>query len=106
MSNCGGAEPFALQVLGDSMEPEFPDGCIVIIEPTTSGCMSGTFVMAEYDDVRWFRLYHEDEQGKKFLLPLNKSYPEIAITEKFEVLGVIIQRNIKRKVKHYHPKLH
>ena len=30
LSSCSSSEPFALQVIGDSMEPEFPDGCIVL----------------------------------------------------------------------------
>jgi len=28
-SSCGG-EPFALRVIGDSMAPEFEDGCIIV----------------------------------------------------------------------------
>ena len=28
---CSALEPYALRVLGDSMEPEFPDGCVVIV---------------------------------------------------------------------------
>ena len=32
MSNCASSEPYALQVLGDSMAPEFPDGCVVVSE--------------------------------------------------------------------------
>ena len=32
-SGCASSEPFALRVLGDSMEPEFKDGCVIIIDP-------------------------------------------------------------------------
>ena len=45
MSGCAGNEPFVLQVLGDSMEPEFPDGCMVIVEPSNQ-VKSGYFVIA------------------------------------------------------------
>ena len=30
---CSALEPYALRVLGDSMEPEFADGCVIIIDP-------------------------------------------------------------------------
>ena len=32
-NSCGG-EPFALRVIGDTMAPEFNDGCIIIIDPS------------------------------------------------------------------------
>ncbi|MBT6786684.1 MAG: S24 family peptidase, partial [Acidiferrobacteraceae bacterium] len=47
MSSCASNEPFALQVLGDSMAPEFKDGCVVIVEPGGSVC-DGAFVVAEH----------------------------------------------------------
>jgi DNA polymerase V len=47
MSNCAGSEPFALQVLGDSMAPEFPDGCVVVSEPG-SAVHDGCYVIADY----------------------------------------------------------
>jgi len=98
---CSLQEPFALQVLGDEMEPEFPDRCIVIIEPT-GRCRDGMYVFAEVEGVRWFRQYRQDGGGKKWLIALNALYPEIEVTDlEWRVLGVIIQRNIRRKIKHY-----
>ena len=32
-SSCSKAEPFVLQVLGDSMIPEFQDGVVIVIDP-------------------------------------------------------------------------
>jgi len=98
---CALQEPFALQVLGDQMEPEFPDKCIVIIEPTAQ-CRDGMFVFVEVEGVRWFRQYRKDTQGKEWLIALNGLYPEIELTGlDWQVLGVIIQRNIRRRIKHY-----
>ena len=34
--SCSSLEPYALRVLGDSMEPEFADGCVIIVDPATS----------------------------------------------------------------------
>lgn len=99
MSQCAESEPFALQVTDDSMEPEFPSGCIIIIEPINQ-CRDGQFVFAEYDEVRWFRQFviHADI---KYLAALNDNYPAIELSDDYAILGVITQRNVKRKIKHY-----
>ena len=100
-TGCSMHEPYALQVLGADMEPEFPDKCVVIVEPTEQ-CCSGMFVFAEVEGVRWFRQYRRDDQGREWLLALNTSFPQIELTGlEWKVLGVIIQRNIRRQVKHY-----
>ncbi|MCF7983528.1 MAG: S24 family peptidase [Thiohalocapsa sp.] len=100
-TGCAMQEPFALQVLGPDMEPEFPDRCIVIIEPTEF-CRSGMYVFAEVEGVRWFRQYKRDERGREWLLALHEEFPDIELTGlEWKVLGVIIQRNIRRRIKHY-----
>jgi SOS-response transcriptional repressor LexA len=100
-TGCSMHEPYPLQVLGDSMEPEFPDRCVILIEPAEA-CRSGMYVFVEVEGVRWFRQYVRDEQGREQLLALNDLYPEIDLTGlQWKVLGVIVQRNLRRKVKHY-----
>lgn len=100
-SGCALQEPFALQVLGPDMEPEFPDKCIVIIEPTEV-CRSGMYVFAEVEGVRWFRQYLRDGQGRERLVALNETFPAIDLNGlDWKVLGVIIQRNIRRRIKTY-----
>ena len=100
-SGCASLEPFALQVLGDSMAPEFPDQCIVIIEPSEQR-IPGSYVFAEVEGVRWFRQYIRDSDGVEWLISLNDLYPPIELAGlDWKVLGLITQRNIKRKVKHY-----
>jgi SOS-response transcriptional repressor LexA len=105
---CAELEPFALQVLGDSMAPEFPDQCIVIIEPATR-VQHGMYVMALVEGVRWFRQYLNDAQGER-LVALNDLYPEIDLAGlDWRVEGIIVQRNlprdrargVRRNVKHY-----
>jgi SOS-response transcriptional repressor LexA len=98
---CSMHEPFALQVLGDQMEPEFPDKCIVIIDPTDQ-CRAGMYVFVEVEGVRWFRQYVQEADGKEKLIALNDLYPEIDLSGlEWKVLGVIIQRNVRRRIKHY-----
>ncbi|MEA3274696.1 MAG: S24 family peptidase [Pseudomonadota bacterium] len=100
-TGCSMHEPYALQVLGDSMEAEFPDKCIVIIEPTDQ-YRDGMYVFAEVEGVRWFRQYLRDDEGREWLLALNDRYPQIDLTGlDWHALGVIIQRNVRRKIKHY-----
>ena len=95
LSICAELEPFALQVLGDSMEPEFPDQCIVIIEPATQ-VRHGEYVMALVEGVRWFRQYLADDRGER-LIALNARYPEIELTGlDWKPEGIIVQRNLKR----------
>jgi SOS-response transcriptional repressor LexA len=100
MSSCSNSEPFALQVLGDSMEPEFPDKCVILIEPN-SRCSSGAYVLANIEDSRWFRQYIKTDEGEQ-LVALNPNYPPIPLAGfNWKIEGIIVQRNIRRNVKHY-----
>jgi hypothetical protein len=59
-------------------------------------------VFAEVEGVRWFRQYLRDAQGRERLVALNEVFPDIDLNGlDWKVLGVIIQRNIRRKIKHY-----
>ncbi|MDJ0805280.1 MAG: S24 family peptidase [Gammaproteobacteria bacterium] len=104
MSNdCSYNELYPLQVLDDSMEPEFPKKCIIVIEPSEV-CATGAYVLAEVNGERWFRQYQAGSDGVKRLVALKGGYADIALDgQEFKVVGVIVQRNIGRKVKHYHP---
>ncbi len=100
-TGCSLREPYALQVLGNEMEPEFPDKCIVVIQPDEV-CADGMYVFVEVEDVRWFRQYRRDETGREALVALNDLYPEIDLTGlEWRVLGIIVQRNVRRQIKHY-----
>ena len=100
-TGCSLSEPYALQVLGNEMEPEFPDQCIVVIRPEDS-CTDGMNVFVEVEGVRWFRQYRRDATGRETLVALNDLYPEIDLTGlEWQVLGVISQRSIRREIKHY-----
>lgn len=108
LSSCSNSEPFALQVIGDSMEPEFPDGCIVLIEPA-DWCQHGMYLMVLVEGVRWFRQYLRDEAGER-LVALNELYPPIELNGlDWKVEGIIMQRTLRRnqtrsgrrEVKHY-----
>ena len=97
LGSCSKSEPFALQVLGNSMEPEFPDQCVVIVEPWDFPAEHGMYVMAMVEDTRWFRLYLNDDQGER-LVALNDLYPEIPLQGlEWKVEGIIVQRTLLRR---------
>jgi len=98
-SECGASEPYALQVTDDSMELEFPKNSTVIIDPS-GHCKDGDYIFVEYDGVRWFRKFIEKD-NKRFLIALNDMYPEILLDNSYDILGVIIQKNVKGEIKHY-----
>jgi SOS-response transcriptional repressor LexA len=91
MSACASAEPFALMVLGDSMEPEFVERDIIIIEPEGLAT-DGSYVLAWLDDEHIFRQLVK--HGDKWLLrPLNPKYPAAEIPDLTPIKGVIIQKS-------------
>ena len=100
-SGCNENESFALRVLGDSMSPEFPDGSIIIIDPSNDA-KDGDYVIAEVDGEFIFRQLHIEE--KRYLIKaLNPGYPDIDITDMKNIKGVISQRAGTRRKhrKHY-----
>jgi SOS-response transcriptional repressor LexA len=99
---CTGKEPFALQVLGTSMEPEFAEGVVVIVDPAYPA-RNGAYVVIEYDNEISLRQYVEHE-NRKYLRPLNELYPTVEITGTYNIIGVVVQqsrRGKRREVIHY-----
>ncbi len=91
MSACAAAEPFALMVLGDSMEPEFVERDIIIIEPEGLAG-DGSYVLAWLDEEHIFRQLVK--HGDKWLLrTLNPRYPAAEIPDLTPIRGVIIQKS-------------
>ncbi len=93
LDSCSAAESFALMVLGDSMEPEFVEGDIIIIEPEGLAT-DGSYVMAWLDGEWIFRQLVKDEAGGGWKLrPLNPKYPSAPISDLAGIKGVIIQKS-------------
>ena len=95
---CASSEPFALRVLGDSMEPEFKDGCVIIIDPD-GVAENGNYVIAEIDGDYIFRQYME-EASQGFLQAINPGYPRQDIESKSVIRGVVTQRAGARRKYH------
>jgi DNA polymerase V len=88
---CSGAEPFALVVLGDSMQPEFVEGDVIVIEPEGLAT-DGSYVIAWVDDEWTFRQLVACDSAWQ-LRALNPRYPAIGIPDLSAVRGVIIQKS-------------
>ena len=88
---CAAAEPFALMVLGDSMEPEFAEGEVILIEPEGLAT-DGSFVLAQLDGEWTFRQLVRHGTGWR-LQALNPAYPAADISDLAPVKGVIIQKS-------------
>lgn len=89
-SSCDGAEAFALMVLGDSMEPEFREGEVIVIEPS-GYATDGSYVLAQLDGEWIFRQLLRQGDGWR-LAPLNARYAGVDIDDLTPVKGVIIQK--------------
>ncbi len=101
-SSCAEAGLFALRVIGDSMEPEFRDGAIIVIDPA-GVAENGSYVLAVQDGEYIFRQLVVDG-GKMCLKALNGNYPVQPLPGGInDVKGVIVQQAGRRRKdrKHY-----
>jgi phage repressor protein C with HTH and peptisase S24 domain len=99
--SCSALEPYALRVLGDSMEPEFADGCVVIIDPGHVP-HDGSYVVVEFAGDVFFRQLVCDGE-RRFLKPLNPKYGGFELTSPYAIRGGVVQQVGRRRAqrKHY-----
>ncbi len=99
--SCSEAEPFALQVHGDSMEPEFVHGSVIVVDP--AGVVNNeSYVVAKNADGLIFRQLIID--GDKYILrPLNPVYDEEEIAGMHMITGLVTQQPGRRRkdMRHY-----
>lgn len=94
---------FALEIEGNSMEPEFKAGDRVIIDPSVSP-HPGDFVVAKNHDekatFKKYRLRGIDETGKEVfeLIPLNSDYPTLRSDEiPLRIIGTMMEHRKYRR---------
>jgi DNA polymerase V len=98
-STCVDAEPFALQVTDDSMEPEFRRGCVVVIDPS-GAARDGAYVLAELQGELIFRKLRFARQ-RVWLDALNDAYASRQLDDGIAaVKGVVVQRAGVRRREH------
>jgi SOS-response transcriptional repressor LexA len=84
---------FALRVSGDSMEPDFHEGAILIVEPDLEP-QPGDFVIAKNGDEETTFKQLTRDGGDWYLKPLNPRYP-IKPLGKATIVGVV--RAVERR---------
>lgn len=87
-----GPRSYAVRVVGDSMEPRFPDGCIIIVDPDkVPEHGSPVIVRLENTQEGTFKLLQLDGQ-RRYLKPINSNYGSLRpITEAAVITGVVVQ---------------
>jgi len=99
-SSCSASEPFALQCIDNSMEPEFPVGCIIIIDPSTA-IHDGSYVFAKDNRGEYIFRQVKIEQEDYYLVPLNQDYVSMQLDSGLkQIEGIITQRAGKRRTDH------
>jgi len=96
VSACAANSPYALQVLGNSMEPEFRDGAVIIVDPSVP-LHHGAYVVIDYQEETTFRQFIVREDAH-YLVALNNDYPEVMITEEYNIRGIVSQQARSRKL--------
>ncbi len=82
------AHTFALRVRGDSMEPKFPDGCIIIVEPDDTATHGNYVIVRQNGDEATFKQLISDG-GTWLLKPLNPRYPILPMSGDSVIVGVV-----------------
>lgn len=79
---------YALRVVGDSMEPKFPEGSIIIVEPEEQA-INKSFVIARQDGNKATFKQLIDDGDARYLKPMNERYPIIPLAPDSEICGVV-----------------
>ena len=85
---------FALRVEGDSMEPDFKAGMIIIIEPELDPLPNDFVVAKNGSEETTFKQLVKDGSDW-YLKPLNERYPMRLLTAEMRIMGVV--RAVERR---------
>ena len=93
-SDVKGQNIFALRVTGDSMEPEFVDGDILIVDPHAV-TKPGDYVIVRNDEGEATFKQLKQYGDTQVLHPLNRKYPDIELSEEHEY--VMVGKAVEKK---------
>ncbi len=98
-----GERAFAIELKGHSMEPEFVEGDVVLIDPDEHP-HPGDFVVAKNGEeaatFKKFRPRGVDDDGKEVfeLVPLNDDYPTMrSDRQHIQIIGTMVEHRRRRK---------
>lgn len=82
---------YALRVRGDSMEPGFPDGCVIIVDPDREARHGSYIVVRETDSTEATFKQLQIDGPRKYLKPLNPRYPLMELRFETLICGVAVK---------------
>lgn len=88
------AHTYALRVTGDSMEPEFPEGCIIIVEPDMEPHHGDHIIVKNGENEATFKQLIQDG-ADWYLKPINPRYPVKPLPKGAVFCGVV--RGMERR---------
>lgn len=89
---------FALTVKGDSMEPDFPNGSCIIVEPESQAENGDYVVVRQNGSEATFKQLVKDG-SRVYLKPINPRYPILEMALDAEICGVVVEVVNRRRLK-------
>lgn len=91
-SDVRGRNVFALRVVGDSMEPEFKEGEIVIVSPHVEALPGDFVVVKDREEKATFKQLKK--YGSRWVLhPLNPKYEDLEVSRgEFKIIGKVVKK--------------
>lgn len=91
-SDVSGRNVFALRIIGDSMEPEFKEGEVIIINPHIEATPNDFVVVKNKNQEATFKQLKK-YGGKWVLHPLNSKYPDQEVKKgDFQIIGKVVKK--------------
>ena len=93
-----GEHNFGLKIKGDSMEPEFKEGEVVVISPTAKPENSDYIIVKNHEEEATFKQYKRYD-NTKILHPLNPKYNDIILNKdkEYRIVGVVMEKKKRYK---------
>lgn len=94
---------FALRIMGDSMEPDFKEGDVIIVDPEVEPAPGEFVVAANGSHEATFKKYRPTGLGMRGeihfdLIPLNSDYAPVSSAEvSIKIIGTMIEHRIYRR---------
>lgn len=79
---CRDGNAYALKVEGDSMEPIFKEGDVLVVSPQLQATAGDLVVVKNTEDEAFFKKYVGEKKGKFRFASFNAEYPVIEMTAK------------------------
>lgn len=90
-----GPRAFALRVQGDSMESEFVEGDVIVVDPDQEVLTGQLAVVRNGDNEATFKKLTK-EYGEWWMVPLNRQYPSKPLPEDAAICGRVVEK-VSRK---------